>query len=73
MLGDAPVAGGHLDPVHARLADILPLAPWQLGDEAFGDLRATGASDALVFDICMVASTAGMHARIRVALVSLGR
>jgi alkylhydroperoxidase family enzyme len=50
------------------LADQITLAPWRLGPDSFTALRAAGFDDATLFDACVVASTAGVTARIGVAL-----
>lgn len=70
-LGGPPGPAG--EPLFAELADTVALAPWALGPEAFAPLRAGGADDALLFDVCTVASTANMLRRIAVALAALGR
>ncbi len=54
------------------LAELVTLAPWRLGDASFAALRATGFSDAALFDVCATASTAGVFSRITVALAALG-
>jgi alkylhydroperoxidase family enzyme len=74
------VAGllGDGDPVPAdasalrRLVEQVTLAPWQLGDDAFAPLRASGYDDAALFDVCAAASSFGVFSRIRVALTALG-
>jgi hypothetical protein len=55
-----------------RLAETVTLAPWQLTDASYAGLRARGFDDAALFDVCVVASTAGVVSRIAVALGSLG-
>lgn len=60
------------DPVVA-LARAVTLAPWSLGDAAFAALRAAGWADAALFDLCAVASSATVFARIDVALRALAR
>jgi len=70
---DAEPADAPLDPAIAALVETVTLAPWQLADGSFAALRAAGADDARLFDICVVASTAGVISRIRVALAALGR
>ncbi len=56
-----------------RLAETVTLAPWQLTDARYADLRSRGFNDAALFDVCVVASTAGVVSRIAVALGALGR
>ena len=56
-----------------RLAEIITLAPWQLSDDSFTELRKHGLDDAALFDACAVASSAGMFSRVTVALASLAR
>jgi len=68
--GEAAPAG---DPVLLELTDVVTLAPWALGDAAFAGMRAQGADDARIFDACVTASTAGVGARIAVALAALAR
>ncbi len=70
-LGGPPGPAG--DPLFAELADTVALAPWALGPAAFASLRARGADDALLFDVCVVATTANMLRRIGVALAALSR
>jgi alkylhydroperoxidase family enzyme len=72
LLGAAPPTDTG-DPVLRELADVVTLAPWALGDDAFAALRARGADDAAIFDACVVASTAGVLARIAVAFAALAR
>lgn len=60
-----------LDPDVLALIERVTLAPWQLGDAAFAPLRAQGWTDVMLFDLCAVASTATMTARIDVALRAL--
>jgi alkylhydroperoxidase family enzyme len=71
LLGDGATVAS-LDPAIAALVDQITLAPWQLGDPSFAELRARGFDDAALFDIAMVASTAGVRSRTRVALIALG-
>jgi alkylhydroperoxidase family enzyme len=54
------------------LAETVTLAPWQLTDASYAGLRARGFDDAALFDVCVVASTAGVVSRIAVALGALG-
>ncbi|HEU0030998.1 MAG TPA: hypothetical protein VFQ53_10230 [Kofleriaceae bacterium] len=53
-----------------ELASTLTLAPWRLGASAFAPLRPA-LDDAMLFDVCVVASTVGVEARIEVALAAL--
>jgi len=55
------------------LADQITLAPWQLDDASFAALRAEGFDDAALFEVCVVASTAGVQSRSLVALSALDR
>jgi alkylhydroperoxidase family enzyme len=55
-----------------RLAELVTLAPWQLGDAVFAPLRARGWDDEKLFDAVVTASTAGMASRIHVAFAALG-
>jgi alkylhydroperoxidase family enzyme len=55
------------------LAEVVTLAPWQLGDHSYAALRTAGFDDAALFDAVVTASTAGMLSRIAVALGALGR
>jgi hypothetical protein len=75
LLGDGavPPSAHALAPTIARLAEQVTLAPWQLGDESYGDLRSTGATDAYLFDIVITTTTAGVRSRIRTALTALAR
>lgn len=54
-----------------RLAETVTLAPWQLTDASYTALRGRGFDDAALFDVCVVASTAGVVSRIAVALGAL--
>ena len=54
------------------LAETVTLAPWQLTEASYAALRARGFDDAALFDVCVVASTAGVISRIAVALGALG-
>lgn len=71
---DAPPQSPHgaLEAALITLARQLTLAPWQLGEASFAQLRGLGLDDAALFDACAVASTAGMLARLAVALRALG-
>jgi len=62
-----------LDGALRDLAEIVTLAPWQLGPRSFGVLRDAGFDDAALFDVCATASVAGMISRLEVALVSLAQ
>jgi alkylhydroperoxidase family enzyme len=55
------------------LVTTVTLAPWQLGPAAYAPLRARGMDDAALFDVVVIASTAGVTSRIAVALAALGR
>lgn len=61
---------GDIDLLRA-LAETVTLAPWQLADASYAGLRARGFDDAALFDVCVVASTAGVVSRIAVALGAL--
>jgi alkylhydroperoxidase family enzyme len=65
------LSGIGVDHAILALADVVTLAPWQLGDTSFAALRAGGFDDAAIFDVCAVASSAGVFARIDVALTAL--
>lgn len=62
-----------IDDALRELAELVTLAPWQLGDQSFTRLRAVGYDDAQLFDAVAVASSVGVFSRITVALGSLGR
>jgi len=62
-----------LDDALRELAELVTLAPWQLGDPSFVRLRAAGYDDAQLFDAVAVASSTGVFSRITVALGALGR
>jgi alkylhydroperoxidase family enzyme len=68
--GSGPAAG---DEARYRLVEQVSLAPWQLGDASFAELRAAGYDDARLFDLCAAASSFGVFSRLRVALIALGR
>jgi alkylhydroperoxidase family enzyme len=55
------------------LVTAVTLAPWQLAAAAYAPLRARGMDDAALFDVVVIASTAGVTSRIAVALAALGR
>lgn len=69
--GDPRFSAPAGDPDLHRLAEVVTLAPWQLGDHVFAPLRARGWDDAKLFDAVATASTSGMISRIHVALVAL--
>ncbi|MCX5744133.1 MAG: hypothetical protein NT062_16715 [Proteobacteria bacterium] len=71
--GDGAASDAPLEPAIATLVDDVTLAPWRLGDASFATLRSAGADDATLFDLCAIATTAGVVSRLRVALVALGR
>ncbi len=75
-LGDGGVAPAAVPDdeleLHA-LAELVTLAPWRLDDAAFAPLRASGFTDASLFDVCATASSAGTFSRIDVALRALAR
>ncbi|MBX3154529.1 MAG: hypothetical protein KF773_00890 [Deltaproteobacteria bacterium] len=62
-----------LDADLRALTDRVTLAPWQLDGATYAPLRARGFDDAAIFDACVVATTAGVVARIDVALAALAR
>ncbi len=62
-----------IDDALRELAELVTLAPWQLGDQSFTRLREAGFDDAQLFDAIAVASSTGVFSRITVALGSLGR
>lgn len=68
----ADVTANPLDEMLRALAEIVTLAPWQLCDASFTALRGVGYDDAMLFDVCATASSAGVFSRIEVSLVSLG-
>jgi alkylhydroperoxidase family enzyme len=70
-LGDGTAPVSDFDPDIRALAEMVTLAPWQLVDGSFAALRARGFDDAALFEVCVVASTAGVGSRIRVALASM--
>jgi alkylhydroperoxidase family enzyme len=59
------------DDARYRLVEQVSLAPWQLGDPSFAELRAAGYDDARLFDLCAAASSFGVFSRLRVALIAL--
>ena len=62
-----------IDSALRELAEIVTLAPWQISDATFADLRRQGFDDAALFDACAVASSAGTFSRITVALAAMAR
>ncbi|MBA3454189.1 MAG: hypothetical protein H0T42_13930 [Deltaproteobacteria bacterium] len=62
-----------IDDALRELAELVTLAPWQLGDQSFTRLRGAGFDDAQLFDVVAVASSTGVFSRITVALGSLAR
>ncbi len=60
-----------LDDKLRALAEVVTLAPWQLTDASFAELRAEGLDDAALFDVCAATSSFGVFSRIEVALVAL--
>jgi alkylhydroperoxidase family enzyme len=77
-LGDVTVepieATSSLDRALIELADIVTLAPWRLGPEAYAPLRAQGLSDdADVFDAVATASSCTVFSRVAVVLAALAR
>jgi len=73
LVGDDEGEHGAPDDLRYRLVEQVSLAPWQLGDGSFTALRAAGYDDARLFDLCAAASSFGVFARVRVALIALGR
>ena len=77
-LGDRSVTArtpdGPVDRALVDLADLVTLAPWRLGPDAYEALRSLGLSDdRSVFDVVATASSAGVFSRMRVALAGLSR
>lgn len=63
-----------LDAALVDLADVVTLAPWRLGPDAYARVRELGlSSDADVFDAVATASSAGVMSRMRVSLAALAR
>lgn len=62
-----------LDDALRELAEVITLAPWKLGEHSFARLRREGFDDAMLFDACVVATSASVFSRISVALGALGR
>lgn len=67
----ADLTANMLDDALRTLARTVTLAPWQLSDASFTDLRAAGFDDAALFDVVATATTAGVFSRIAVALAAL--
>ena len=59
---------------HLRtVAEVITLAPWKITDETYAPLRDSGFDDAMIFDVCATATSAGVFSRIEVALAALGQ
>jgi alkylhydroperoxidase family enzyme len=77
-LGDAGISpptdltANPLDDALRAVVEQISLAPWQLSDRSFDALRAEGFDDAMIFDVCATASSAGVWIRLEVALAALG-
>lgn len=69
----ADLTANTLDDALRTLARTVTLAPWQLSDASYRDLRAAGFDDAALFDVVATATTAGVSSRIAVALAALAR
>ncbi len=67
----ADLTANTLDDALRTLARTVTLAPWQLCDASYRDLRAAGYDDAALFDVVATATTAGVSSRIAVALAAL--
>jgi hypothetical protein len=77
-LGDLSVEPGTpetpLDHALVELADVVTLAPWRLGPDAYAGVRAAGLTDdGEVFDAVATASSCTVFSRITVALAALAR
>lgn len=82
-LGDAATvrALAHVDAAHSELdralealADVMTLAPWQLGASSLDALRAASLTDdAAIFDAISVAAFSTTASRVTVALAALAR
>jgi hypothetical protein len=71
---EAVAPGTDLEAALVELADVVTLAPWRLGPEAYARVRELGlADDADVFDAVATASSAGVASRIRVSLAAFAR
>jgi len=63
-----------LEAALVELADVVTLAPWRLGPEAYARVRELGLpDDADIFDAVATASSVGVASRIRVSLAALAR
>jgi alkylhydroperoxidase family enzyme len=62
-----------LDHALIELADVVTLAPWKLGPEAYARVRAWFPDDAQVFDAVATASSCTAFSRIAVALAGFAR
>ena len=67
----ADLTANTLDDALRALARTVTLAPWQLSDASYRDLRAAGFDDAALFDVVATATTAGAFSRLAVALAAL--
>ena len=67
----ADLTANTLDDALRALARTVTLAPWQLTDASYADLRAAGFDDVALFDVVATATTAGVFSRIAVALAAL--
>lgn len=67
----ADLTANTLDDALRALARTVTLAPWQLSEASYRDLRATGFDDAALFDVVATTTTAGVFSRIAVALAAL--
>jgi alkylhydroperoxidase family enzyme len=72
LVGDGRAVSSDGSPTRA-LVEQVTLAPWELSDASFAALRAQGLDDAALFAICSAASSFATFARLRVALIALGR
>lgn len=52
-------------------AELVTLAPWQIGESHLSALRTTGFDDAAIFDVTATITSAGVFSRIEVALAAL--
>jgi hypothetical protein len=77
LLGDGStqpaIAVAHMDAEIRSVVETVTLAPWQLAPSTFAGARDNGIDDRGLFDIVVVASTAGVGSRIAVALSALSR
>jgi hypothetical protein len=77
-LGDRSVPDAHLvdelDHALFELAELVTLAPWRLGPDAYSRVRRLGlADDADVFDAVATASSCTVFSRIETVLAALAR